>query len=77
MMSRRRPVDPLIRLFQEVAGEVPDETSLTRMRRISSVLNLQDNDALWSIVATLEYYARLYEAMPERVGPVRCRCVRT
>ncbi|WP_321800144.1 hypothetical protein [Burkholderia sp. BCC1988] len=66
-MGRKRSVDPLIRLFQEVAGEVPDETSLARMRRISSVLNLRDNDALWSIIAALEYYARLYEAMPERV----------
>ncbi|MEY1594095.1 hypothetical protein AB3K92_35400 [Burkholderia sp. Bmkn7] len=37
------------------------------MRRVSGVLNLQDNDALWSIIAVLEYYARLYEAMPERI----------
>ncbi len=66
-MSRRRPVEPLIRLFQEVSGEVPDDTSLARMRRVSGVLNLQDNDALWSIIAVLEYYARLYEAMPERI----------
>ncbi|VWD64083.1 hypothetical protein BLA50215_07801 [Burkholderia lata] len=66
-MSRRRPVEPLIRLFQEVSGEVPDGASLARMRRVSGVLNLQDNDALWSIIAVLEYYARLYEAMPERI----------
>ncbi|WP_204356191.1 hypothetical protein [Burkholderia sp. JP2-270] len=66
-MSRRRPVEPLVRLFQEVSGEVPDDTSLARMRRISGALNLQDNDALWSIIAALEYYARLYEAMPERI----------
>lgn len=39
-MSRRRPVEPLIRLFQEVSGEVPDEASLARMRRVSGVLNL-------------------------------------
>nr|WP_260433490.1 hypothetical protein [Burkholderia cepacia] len=67
MMSRSRPVEPLIRLFQEVSGEVPDEASLARMRRVSGVLNLHDNDALWSIIAVLEYYARLYEAMPERI----------
>ncbi|HDR9485919.1 TPA: hypothetical protein QDC20_003381 [Burkholderia aenigmatica] len=66
-MSRRRPVEPLIRLFQEVFGEVPDEASLARMRRVAGALNLQDNDALWSIIAVLEYYARLYEAMPERI----------
>ncbi len=37
------------------------------MRRVSTALNLRDNDALWSVLAVLEYYARLYEAMPERI----------
>ncbi|WMY09614.1 hypothetical protein P3F88_07570 [Paraburkholderia phenoliruptrix] len=68
MSNRRsRSPDPLVRLFREVSGDVPDGTSLARMHRVSSALNLHDNDALWSIIATLEYYARLYEAMPERV----------
>jgi hypothetical protein len=68
MSNRRsRPVDPLIRLFREVSGDVPDEASLARMRRVSGALNLRDNDALWAMIAVLEYYARLYEAMPERV----------
>lgn len=68
-MSNRqsRPVDPLIRLFREVSGDVPDEASLARMRRVSGALNLRDNDALWAMIAVLEYYARLYEAMPERI----------
>ena len=68
-MSNRRskPVDPLVRLFREVSGDVPDGASLARMHQVSSALNLRDNDALWSIIAALEYYARLYEAMPERV----------
>ena len=68
MSNRRsRPVDPLIRLFREVSGDVPDEASLARMRRVSGALNLHDNDALWAMIAVLEYYARLYEAMPERI----------
>ena len=58
---------PLIRLFREVSGDVPDEVNLARMRWVSSALNLRDNDALWSMIAVLEYYARLYEAMPERI----------
>ncbi|QNB17454.1 hypothetical protein G5S35_38365 [Paraburkholderia tropica] len=62
-----RPVDPLARLFYDVTGEKPDDASLLRMRRVSMALNLRDNDALWSVLAVLEYYARLYEAMPERV----------
>lgn len=64
---RGRPVDPLARLFYDVAGEKPDDASLLRMRRVSMTLNLRDNDALWSVLAVLEYYARLYEAMPERI----------
>ncbi|MBW9105121.1 hypothetical protein JNB89_15400 [Paraburkholderia phenoliruptrix] len=68
MSNRRsRPVDPLIGLFREVSGDVPDEASLARMRRVSGALNLRDNDALWAMIAVLEYYARLYEAMPERI----------
>jgi acetoin utilization deacetylase AcuC-like enzyme len=68
-MSNRRanPVDPLIRLFREVSGDVPDGASLARMHRVSSALNLHDNDALWSIIAVLEYYVRMYETMPERI----------
>ncbi|MGF6551609.1 hypothetical protein [Paraburkholderia youngii] len=68
-MSTRqsRSADPLTRLFHEVSGDVPDEASLARMRRVSVALNLHDNDALWSMIAVLEYYARLYEAMPQRV----------
>jgi hypothetical protein len=62
-----RPPDPLARLFLEVCGEPPDDASLLRMRRVSAALNLRDNDALWSVLAALEYYVRLYEAMPERI----------
>ncbi|MGR3905874.1 hypothetical protein Q3A80_02430 [Burkholderia sp. SR8] len=67
MSKRAQPVDRLVGLFHEISGDVPDEASLARMRRVSTVLNLKDNDALWSVIATLEYYARLYEAMPERI----------
>ncbi|MDN7444360.1 hypothetical protein QZM64_34890 [Burkholderia cepacia] len=68
MRNRRaKSPDALARLFLDVAGEVPDDASLLRMRRISGALNLRDNDALWSMIAVLEYYARLYEAMPDRI----------
>lgn len=68
MRNRRaKSPDGLARLFFDVAGEVPDDASLLRMRRISGALNLRDNDALWSMIAVLEYYARLYEAMPDRI----------
>ena len=64
---RARLPDALARLFLDVTGEAPGDASVLRMRRISGALNLRDNDALWSIIAALEYYARLYEAMPERI----------
>ncbi|RKT26976.1 hypothetical protein B0G69_2775 [Paraburkholderia sp. RAU2J] len=68
MRNRRaKSPDALARLFLDVTGEVPDDASLLRMRRMSGTLNLRDNDALWSVIAVLEYYVRLYEAMPTRI----------
>lgn len=64
---RARPPDPLARLFLDVSGEVPDDASIARMRRVSAALDLRDNDALWSVLAVLEFYTRLYEAMPDRI----------
>jgi hypothetical protein len=64
---RGRPPDALARLFLDVTGELPDDASILRMRRVSGALNLRDNDALWSVLVMLEYYGRLYEAMPERI----------
>ncbi|WP_332258134.1 hypothetical protein [Burkholderia sp. WSM2232] len=68
MRNRRaKSPDALARLFLDVTGEMPDDTSRLRMRRMSGALNLRDNDALWSMIAVLQYYARLYEAMPDRI----------
>lgn len=68
MRSRRAtPPDTLARLFLDVTGDLPDDASLLRMRRIAGALSLRDNDALWSMIVVLEYYARLYEAMPVRI----------
>jgi len=65
--KRAKSPDALARLFLDVTGEAPDDARLLRMRRVSDMLHLRDNDALWSVIAVLEYYARLYEAIPERV----------
>ncbi|CAM2198129.1 conserved protein of unknown function [Paraburkholderia kururiensis] len=68
-MGNRRGGSPdaLARLFLDVTGELPDDASVLRMRRVSGALNLRDNDALWSVLVMLEHYGRLYEAMPERI----------
>ncbi|WP_213305832.1 hypothetical protein [Paraburkholderia sacchari] len=65
--GRGGPVDSLASLFLDVTGEIPDDVSVLRMRRISGALNLRDNDALWSVLVMLEHYGRLYETMPERI----------
>jgi hypothetical protein len=65
--SRGRPPDALARLYLDVTGELPDDASVLRMRRVSTALNLRDNDALWSMLVMLEHYGRLYELMPERI----------
>lgn len=65
--GQSRPVDALASLFLHVTGELPDDASVLRMRRVSSALSLRDNDALWSVLVMLEHYGRLYEAMPERI----------
>ncbi|CAD6562822.1 hypothetical protein ACFQ3P_39280 [Paraburkholderia sabiae] len=70
---RGRPPDELARLFLDVTGELPDDASMLRMRRVSGALNLRDNDALWSVLVMLEYYGRLYEAMPERIRQASAR----
>ena len=62
-----RPPDALARLFLDVTGELPDDANILRMRRVSGALDLRDNDALWFVLVMLEYYGRLYEAMPERI----------
>jgi hypothetical protein len=65
--GQSRPVDALASLFLHVTGELPDDASVLRMRRVSSALSLRDNDALWSVLVMLEHYGRLYETMPERI----------
>ncbi|MGF6549435.1 hypothetical protein [Paraburkholderia youngii] len=68
-MGNRRGGSPdaLARLFLDVTGELPDDASVLRKRRVSGALNLRDNDALWSVLVMLEHYGRLYEAVPERI----------
>ncbi|WP_176113493.1 hypothetical protein [Burkholderia cepacia] len=65
--GRGLPPDALARLYLDVTGELPDDASVLRMRRVSTALNLRDNDALWSVLVMLEHYERLYELMPDRI----------
>ena len=65
--ERSAPGDTLSHLYQAILGETPDQESLQRMRLVRDAIGLRDNDALWSILAVLEYYLRLYEAIPDYI----------
>ena len=59
--------DTVAHLYQSVTGEAPDEDSMQRMRRVGDALGLKNNDALWSILAALDYYLQLYETIPDDI----------
>jgi len=65
--ERLTSADTVAHLYQSVTGEAPDEDSMQRMRRVGDALGLNGNDALWSILAALEYYLRLYEEIPDDI----------
>jgi len=65
--ERRARAAPLAALYESITGASPDDDSLQRMRRVRDALGLNDNDALWSILAVLEYYLRLYDTIPEDI----------
>lgn len=39
-----------------------------RLSRIQNILGVRDNDAIWSIVAAMEYQRAYYEKLPEKIG---------
>jgi len=57
--ERRARAAPLAALYESITGASPNDDSLQRMQRERDALGLNDNDALWSILAVLEYYLRL------------------
>src|SRR5260370_33483419 len=65
--ARRGPAAPRAALYESITGAPPDDDSLQRMQRVRDALGLNDNDALWSILAVLEYYLRLYDTIPEDI----------
>jgi len=65
--ERRARAAPIAALYESITGALPDDDSLQRMQRVRDVLGLKDNDALWSILAVLEYYLRLYETIPDDI----------
>lgn len=52
----------------KVCGRELSETEAARLREIGSRLNLREDDALWPLLAAMEYQRVYYEALPEKIA---------
>ena len=60
-------MDAIINL-EEALGRKFTEQESARLREIGRQLHLRDDDALWSLLAALEYQRIFYEALPDRIA---------
>lgn len=51
----------------KVCGRDLSEAEAARLREIGNRLNLREDDALWPLLAALEYQRVYYEALPEKI----------
>ena len=58
--------DAIIRI-ETVRGHRLTEEEAARLREIGAALNLRDDDAVWDILAAMEYQRVFYEALPEQI----------
>lgn len=58
--------ETLSRLEKLLGRELADSEK-ARLQRIQDALNIGPNDALWSIIAALEYQRAYYEVLPEKI----------
>lgn len=52
----------------KACGRKLSEAEAARLREIGSRLNLRDDDALWPLLAALEYQRVYYEALPKKIA---------
>ena len=60
-------MDAIIRI-EKARGQKISEEEAARLRGIGDMLNLRADDALWDIVAALEYQRVFYEALPDKIA---------
>ncbi len=53
--------------YEQLLGHKLTTEEVERLRRISGVLRISDNDALWDIIIAMEYQRTFYEALPQRI----------
>ena len=54
--------------IEQTRGRKFTVAEAARLREIGSSLSLRDDDAVWSILAALEYQRTFYEALPEKIA---------
>ena len=52
----------------KACGRKLSEAEAARLREVGSRLNLRDDDALWPLLAAMEYQRIYYEALPEKIA---------
>jgi hypothetical protein len=56
--------------FAKLMGRQPSEQERDRLYRLRDALQLQDNDAFWSIVMALDYYDSFFRQYPAQLAQV-------
>jgi hypothetical protein len=54
--------------FAKLLGRHPSEKERERLYRVRDALRIQENDAFWHIVMTLEHYDSLYDGYPAKMA---------
>ena len=52
----------------KVCGRKLSEAETARLRETGNKLNLREDDALWPLLAAMEYQRIYYEALPEKIA---------
>ena len=53
--------------LEKLLGRELEQSEKERLQRIQDVLKIGPNDALWSIIAALEYQRSYYEELPQQI----------
>ena len=54
--------------IEKLRGQKLSEEETTRLRGIGAALNLRPDDAVWDILAAMEYQRVFYQELPEKIA---------
>lgn len=57
-----------IRRIETMMDRALSATEKERLGRIQTILGVADNDALWDVLAALEYQRTFYDELPRKIG---------